>query len=75
MSGGVYSHPAIGYWAVNMRLGYFLTITYLLDTFEKMWSTQKRISSTDYLTGVANSRSFHHSAEVELDRAKRYNPG
>ena len=73
LSGHTYSQPAIGYWAANMRLGYFLIISYLLGTLEKMWAIQKHISNIDYLTGVANSRSFHHLADVELARAKRYN--
>ncbi|HLD36416.1 MAG TPA: GGDEF domain-containing protein [Planctomycetota bacterium] len=72
LGGHTYSQPAIGYWAANMRLGYFLIISYLLGTLEKMWVIQKHISNIDYLTGVANSRSFHHSADAELARAKRY---
>ncbi len=73
LSGHAYSQPAIGYWAANMRLGYFLIISYLLGTLEKMWTVQKHISNTDYLTDVPNSRSFHHSAEKEFARARRYN--
>jgi len=72
LGGHIYSQPAIGYWSANMRLGYFLIISYLLVTLEKMWAVQKHIANTDYLTGIANSRSFHQLSDMEFTRAHRY---
>lgn len=73
LGGHTYSHPAIGYWAANMRLGYFLIVSYLLGMMKNLLNAARQLASTDYLTGVANSRSFHQLATVELARARRYN--
>ena len=72
LGGHVYSQPAIGYWAANMRLGYFLIITYLLGTVKKLFDAQEHSSNTDYLTGITNSRSFYQASTMELARARRY---
>lgn len=73
LGGHTYSHPAIGYWAANMRLGYFLIVSYLMGTMKNLFSATKQLASTDYLTGITNSRSFYQLAAVELDIARRYN--
>lgn len=73
LGGHTYSHPAIGYWAANMRLGYFLIVSYLMGTMKNLFSATRQLASTDYLTGITNSRSFYQLATAELARARRYN--
>jgi len=72
LGGHIYSNPAIGYWAATMRLGYFLIICYLISTVNRILREERHMASTDYLTGIANSRSFYNMANTELERMRRY---
>jgi diguanylate cyclase (GGDEF)-like protein len=73
LAGHIYSHAAISQWATYMHLGYFLIVSYLVSTVRKMSAEQKRIVHTDYLTDVANSRSFHQLVVAEFSKARRHN--
>lgn len=63
-SGQTYSVEAIGYWNAAIRLGFFITVAYLLN--------ERSLARTDPLTGIANRRRFLEVAVVELTRAARY---
>jgi len=73
MSAGIsYSHPAIYAWNTIIRLGFFITVTFLLSTTRRALDREKELARTDYLTGAANSRFFSDFVEMEIDRSERY---
>lgn len=71
-SGHTYSHPAIPYWNMSVRLGTFLVITFLLSTLKQALEHEKELARTDPLTGIANRRYFIELANAEINRAGRY---
>jgi diguanylate cyclase (GGDEF)-like protein len=71
-SGHIYSHPAIPYWNMSVRLGTFLVITFLLSTLKHALEHEKELARTDSLTGIANRRYFIELANAEINRAGRY---
>jgi len=73
LSGHSYSHQAIGFWAAGMKLGYFLIVAALLGALNKLLAERKLYTTTDSLTGLANTKGFYQLAEIELKKARRYN--
>jgi len=71
-SGAHYSHPAIPYWNMSVRLGTFLIIALLLSTLKHTLEHEKELARTDSLTGIANRRYFIELANAEINRAGRY---
>jgi len=71
-SGHIYSHSAIPYWNMSVRLGTFLIITFLLSTLKSALEHEKELARTDSLTGIANRRYFIELANMEINRACRY---
>jgi K+-sensing histidine kinase KdpD len=72
MVSGTYSHPVIPYWNAIARLALFLIVTYILSSLKSALEREKRLARTDYLTGVANRRSFFELTNIEIDRSQRY---
>lgn len=72
ISGHSYSHQAIGFWAVGTKLGYFLIIAALLGALKKLLAERKLYTNTDSLTGLANTKGFYQTADIELKKTKRY---
>ena len=69
------SHPESGlipYWNTAVRLGFFLTLTYLLSELRSALEREKKLARTDYTTGVANRRLFYELTHLEIKRACRY---
>ena len=71
-SGHTYSHPAIPYWNMSVRLVTFLVITFILSAFKSTLEDEKELARTDPLTGIANRRYFIELANAEINRARRY---
>lgn len=71
-AGHLYSHFAIPYWNALVRLGFFLIVSFMLSRLKSSLEIEKRLSRTDSLTGVANSRDFYDSANKEIYKAGRY---
>lgn len=71
-SGHTYSHPAIPYWNMSVRLGTFLVITFILSALKSALEEEKELARTDPLTGIANRRYFIELANAEINRACRY---
>ena len=71
-SGQTYSHPAIPYWNMSVRLGTFLVITFLLSALKQALEHEKELARTDSLTGIANRRYLIELANAEINRAGRY---
>lgn len=72
MSGHFYSHPAVGYWNMFVRLGFFLIACVLLARLKKELLYEKELATIDFLTGAKNSRSFFELAGIEINRSKRF---
>jgi diguanylate cyclase (GGDEF)-like protein len=63
----------VPYSIVSAQFGFFLiTLAYVLTALKVAFDRADRLARTDYLTGVANHRSFAERANAELDRARRY---
>lgn len=58
--------------AVVLRVVLFAALAYAAFRRRGALAEQANLARTDYLTGVANLRSFHEVAEVETRRARRY---
>ena len=67
-----YSHPAIPYWNMLVRFGFFLVILIILARLKAAYEHVKTLSSVDPLTGVLNGRAFQERANAEIERARRY---
>ena len=53
-------------------MGFFLITASLLSRMKEAMDREKELSRTDPNTGLLNSRAFYQLAEVELQRARRY---
>ena len=71
-SGHAYSHPAIPVWNAFIRLGMFAALAVSLDRLHEALVREKRLSRSDPLTGVWNSRAFREMMGAELARCRRY---
>jgi diguanylate cyclase (GGDEF)-like protein len=71
-SGHTYSHPAIPYWNMSVRLLTFLVVTFILSALKSTLEDEKELARTDPLTGIANRRYFIELANIEINRARRY---
>lgn len=67
-----YTHLAISIWNAIMGLGIFLIVGYSFAAIKKLLLLEQEHAHTDYLTGVANARSFYEQIQMELARSARY---
>ena len=72
LGGSSYSHPAIRLWNAAIRLGYFISVTWLLPALKAL-GREKELAREDYLTGAYNRRFLFEAVKKELDRMQRYN--
>ncbi|MFB0527702.1 MAG: GGDEF domain-containing protein [bacterium] len=70
--GHSYSRPVIPYWNATVRMGFFMIVTLLLSASKKALEREEKLARIDFLTGVANSRSFFELANIEINRTRRY---
>lgn len=68
-SGG---EPFIPIWNAFMRFIFYAISTYLLAEIKYSRQRENKLSRTDTLTGLANSRAFFDLADREIKRAIRY---
>lgn len=59
-------------WNTFIRLGFFLTIAFLLSRLFTVLEHQREIAHTDYLTGALNSLFFYNVLQMEINRSQRY---
>lgn len=71
LAGQTYSHPAIRFWNAAMRLGFFVSVTWLLPALKAL-DREKELARVDYLTGAANRRFLFEVVQHEVDRSHRY---
>lgn len=62
----------IPYWNASVRLGFFLTIAYLLSELKSSLNRERKMARTDEVTGVANKRLFLELATMEVKKSRRY---
>jgi diguanylate cyclase (GGDEF)-like protein len=65
-------HPFITYENLTVKLSLFIIFTYLLSALKNALDREKEFGITDYLTKVANRRFFFDSANIEINKARRY---
>jgi len=54
------------------RLIVFILITLMIDELQNAYKKQKNLATIDSLTGILNRRAFYESAEIELNRSRRF---
>lgn len=59
-------------WNTLIKLGFFLTIAFLLSRLLTVLEHQREIAHTDYLTGALNSLFFYNVLQMEINRSLRY---
>jgi diguanylate cyclase (GGDEF)-like protein len=67
-----FSSPLIPYLNETFRLTVFLIITFILAKLKITMDNHKALSRTDPLTAILNRRAFYDLAEMELNKARRY---
>ncbi|MGA7104521.1 MAG: GGDEF domain-containing protein [Candidatus Deferrimicrobiaceae bacterium] len=67
-----YSHPAIPYWNMMVRFGFFLIVLIIMSRLKSALESERILSGVDPLTGAANARAFQERARTEIDRSRRY---
>ena len=59
-------------WNTLTRLGFFLTIAFLLSRLLTVLEHEREIAHKDYLTGALNSLFFYNVLQMEINRSLRY---
>lgn len=72
LEGKVYSHPAIPYWNMLVRFGFFLIVLIILSRLKSAYERERVLSSLDSLTGLLNGRAFQERAHYEIERTRRF---
>ncbi|MDY7032849.1 MAG: diguanylate cyclase [Thermodesulfobacteriota bacterium] len=68
-----YSRLFIPFVNETFRLIIFLIITIALSRLKILLKNEKDLARKDFLTGIANRRSFFELTDIEIRRANRYN--
>lgn len=71
-TGAAYSNSTIPYWNGVSRLGSFFILTIVLSSLKNTLKQEKELSRIDFLTGIRNRRYFIELANMEINRARRY---
>ena len=67
-----FSNAIIPYLNETFRLIVFLIITFIIFKLKTALENQKELAGTDPLTSVVNRRAFYDLANLELNKARRY---
>jgi diguanylate cyclase (GGDEF)-like protein len=68
----VFSNAIIPYLNETFRLLIFMVITFIIHKLRSALENQKELARTDPLTSVANRRAFYDLANLEINKARRY---
>ena len=66
------AHFLIPFWSVIEKSGVFLIIAYIVSVMRTAFDREKASARIDFLTGILNRRSFFEYADIENNRAHRY---
>lgn len=69
--GQSYSSAWIPFWNSGVRLGFFVIVIELIDMLQNEHEKTKRLSRTDALTGLANTRVFNERAYQVIEQSRR----
>jgi len=72
LAGEQFSNPLVPFWNASTRLVFFLVVVLLITRLKKSLGHEIELARTDFLTGAANPRAFYESAEMEINRSRRY---
>jgi diguanylate cyclase (GGDEF)-like protein len=67
-----FSSAFIPFLNETFRLSVFLIITFILAKLKRAMDNHKALGRTDPLTAILNRRAFYDLAEMELNKARRY---
>ncbi len=67
-----FSSALVPYLNETFRLTVFLIITFILAKLKTAIDNHKALARTDPLTAIPNRRAFYDLAEMELNKARRY---
>jgi diguanylate cyclase (GGDEF)-like protein len=71
-SGHPYSHPAIPFWNMGVRLAFFIVIARLLARLRTALELQSAWAQQDGLTGIMNARAFRRQCRFVTKLAARH---
>lgn len=71
-SGHPYSHPAIPFWNMGVRLAFFIVIAHLLARLRSALELQSSLAQQDGLTGIMNARAFKRQCRFVTQLAARH---
>ena len=71
-SGASYAHSWIYLWNSLIVLGFFLTVTGLVNEWRRTHQVNQELTRTDPVTGAVSVRYFYELAKIELSRSNRY---
>ncbi|MDD5224462.1 MAG: diguanylate cyclase [bacterium] len=67
-----YPMLAAPYWNALVMLSIFLIVAFLLAKIKNLLQHEESLAREDYLTGIANKRSFAELTDFEIKRFARY---
>ena len=67
-----YSNPIFYFLNTVVRTAIYFVLTDLVDRLKKTQKKEQLAARTDFVTGVANRRSFQELLETEIERIRRY---
>ncbi|MFY9221941.1 MAG: GGDEF domain-containing protein [Blastocatellia bacterium] len=67
----IYSNASIPVWNALVRLVFFLVVVGYVSKYKINIELHKRLSNLDYLTGIANKRSFYEFLHREINRCRK----
>lgn len=67
-----FSSALVPYFNEAFRLAVFLIIAFILAKLKSAMDNHKALAGTDPLTAIPNRRAFYDLAEMELNKARRY---
>jgi diguanylate cyclase (GGDEF)-like protein len=60
------------FWSLFASVIFMIFVSYLVHRLKTTISRERELASTDYLTGLNNSRVFNEVVQQEIDRCRRY---
>jgi diguanylate cyclase (GGDEF)-like protein len=67
-----YSHPAIPFWNMGVRVAFFIVLAHLLARLRSALELQSALAQQDGLTGIMNARAFRRQCEFVTRLAARH---
>lgn len=72
LAGEQFSNSFVPIWNTSTRFIFFLVVIILITKLKEVLAHEAALARTDFLTGAANPRAFYESAQMEINRCRRY---